>query len=314
MQSKLIKQYLRVMAIILMVSACNEQYSGVGEEATSKNSTSQSSKSYSSAGAMRWSTNGLGNTGLNVHLSEEILAELNPSEYVNDLNPIQQMLEQWNSAVSTKTLFNISAASDTSTLNEGQKADLLDYNDNVFGIYRHDTWFPDVSSSALAITQFFGKRVNVGTDYEYLELIHADIIVNYKNFTFGISNKSLDDYDLSSVILHELGHFLGLGHSGYYDDSVMVPYLDVGTEKREILNYDMDSISNLYESERSTSAVVVTSALTTGKSTNKESKPKAEIVQGIIELQASGKCNHYIDGKLVHQHKKKPGQFRPGFQ
>ena len=57
--------------------------------------------------------------------------------------------------------------------------DLIDYKDNTFAIYKHETWFEDISRSALAITQFFGKRVNSGTASEYLELIHADIIVNY---------------------------------------------------------------------------------------------------------------------------------------
>lgn len=317
MQSILIKQFSPLILISLMIilTACNEKYSSVGEQSTGASiSANPSSKSYTSASAMRWSVNSLGESGLNVFISDEILQEFDQSDYDGDLNPVQQMLSKWNAGVSSKTLFNINSAGDSNALIDVQKEDLLDYNDDIFGVYRHDTWFPDVSSSALAITQFFGKRVNAGTDYEYLELIHADIVINYRNFSFGIGNKSLEDYDLSSVILHELGHFLGLGHSGYYENSVMVPYLDVGTEKRELLDYDIKSISNLYDSARTTTSALMTINSISSNKAKPTINREQEIVQGIIELQADGECRHFIDGKLVDSHKKKPGHFRPGFK
>ena len=136
------------------------------------------------------------------------------------------MLSEWNNSIDGGAIFNIESASDENVIDGTQRTDLLDYNDNIFGIYKHENWFPDVSRSALAITQFFGKRINPDTENEYLELIHADIIVNYSGeFTFSTNGNASSTYDLQSVILHELGHFIGLGHASYDESSIMVPLL-----------------------------------------------------------------------------------------
>ena len=161
--------------------------------------------------------------------------------------------------------------------------------------------------SPLAITQFFGKRVNPNTDSEYLELIHADIIVNYSGeFNFSTNGDAVGTYDLQSVILHELGHFIGLGHTNYDETSIMVPYLDPGVEKRGLYPYDNTTVNNLYDLKTESSAIALNAGafVISGMAINDKKEPsKTEIVQGIIELMASGECNHYIEGELVHSHK-----------
>lgn len=312
MLSNFIRYFQKLTPVLLagLIVACNEDYSSLTNE-SGENTGAQSRKASSSASSMKWSSNSLGTSGLKVYVSEDLINEFQPVDYQDDLNPVQQMLSEWNNSLDEHTLFDIDSASDENALSSLQHVDLMNYNDNVLGIYKHEDWFEDVSNSALAITQFFGKRINIGTEYEYLELIHADIIINYKEFSFGISDKSIEEYDLSSVILHELGHFLGLGHSGYNDISVMVPYLDIGVEKRELFEYDLDVISDLYQRENQQAL----SSFRIGSITHKASDNiKPEIVQGIIELQSNGNCRHIIDGKLIHEHKKKPGHFRPGLQ
>jgi hypothetical protein len=85
----------------------------------------------------------------------------------------------------------------------------------------------------------------------------------------------------------------------------MVPYLDVGVEKRELYQYDVESINDLYLSQTS-DTTFITSALSVGTQPAKpESEDNQDFVQGIIELQANGDCKHYIDGELVKVHKKK---------
>ena len=297
-------QKLIPIILVLILSSCNEKYSSL---APSTDSQSNSNKNITRSSKMKWSTNNLGDNGLQVYIAEELIAEFDPQDYRDGLNPIQQMLQEWNQSIDNETLFEINSAADQNAITSTQHADLIDYNDNVLAIYKHDDWFDDVSNSALAITQFFGKRVNTGTQYEYLELIHADIILNFKEFSFGISDKSFEDYDLPSVVLHELGHFLGLGHSGYSETSVMVPYLDVGVEKRELFNYDLDTINELYTSQNSSSLSAFSVSVSAMTDVKQESK-EGEIVKGIIELQSNGDCRHFINGELVHQHKKKPGQ------
>ena len=297
---------ITISSLALLLS-CNEKYSGIENGPTNQSRQPSSEKRYSQSNLMKWNFSSLNDDGLNVYVSEDLLAEFNSQDYTGEHNPIQSMLKKWNDSVSDVTFFNIESASDERSIDGDQKQDLYDYNDNVFGIYKHDDWFEEVSPSALAITQFFGKRVNIGSSSEYLELIHADIIINFKHFSFGIGYKSFEDYDLPSVILHELGHFLGLGHSGYSEESIMVPYLDVATEKRSLYEYDKNSILSLYETKKSNNS---SSAIISSLAVNKNRAPmetKEEYVRGIIELNANGKCNHFINGELVHSHIKKPG-------
>ena len=46
------------------------------------------------------------------------------------------------------------------------------------------------------------------------------------------------EYDFETVVIHELGHALGLGHSGDFD-SVMYPYLGSGEAKRDLTANDL---------------------------------------------------------------------------
>ena len=309
------KYFAIYLCVIFLSISCNEQYSEVREDHSRSSSGpgTQKGSSYS-AMQMKWNQNNISSTGLNIYVSEDLLTEFEAKDYVDDLNPVQLMLNEWNSSSDDIKFFNIQSASDDLAISSDQKRELLNYNDNVLGIYKHDDWFDDISPSALAITQFFGKRINPGSNDEYLELIHADIIVNYKYFSFGIEDDMFENYDLSSVILHELGHFLGLTHSGYEEDSIMVPYLDVGVKKRNLKQYDLNSVSNLYQVRENSSNSNLSLMASSVKASQSVSAihQKKQIVQGIIELQASGDCRHYINGELVHQHKKMPSHFKLG--
>lgn len=118
------------------------------------------------------------------------------------------------------------------------------YNDNVIGIYKIYEWPESASQTSLAVAQVFGRRVNIGTKYEYIEIVHADILINYDP-KFGYYNSG--NYDLESIVLHEMGHVLGLPHFGENEtDSVMYPTIHQNQFKRTPTLNDTNNLKILY--------------------------------------------------------------------
>ncbi|KAK0592603.1 hypothetical protein LWI29_022124 [Acer saccharum] len=60
------------------------------------------------------------------------------------------------------------------------------------------------------------------------------------------SNPGLDELDLESVALHEIGHVLGLGHETGLREAVMYPTISYGQTKRDLNDDDIQGIQTLY--------------------------------------------------------------------
>jgi hypothetical protein len=74
------------------------------------------------------------------------------------------------------------------------------------------------------------------------QIYEADIRINNKNFKFSISDYGEDGtVDLESLLVHELGHVLGLGHNSAYE-SVMNAHLANTAIRRDPQVTDMDSM------------------------------------------------------------------------
>lgn len=238
----------------------------------------------------RWNSSFLV-SGLNVKISEDFRNEFVAGDYDSSgKDPIEQMMHQWNLADS-RTYFSLSAETTTNK----NYSSLSQYQDGELGIYKSYSWFSDVSSDALAITQFFAIRRNAGSPSEYLELTHADIIVNYRDHDFSLNIFSGIDYDLPSVLIHELGHFIGLQHADYFTNSVMQPYLGMRDAFRSLYPSDISTLGNLYNGASSLTASSGVQGLT-------KSSSKDEAVSGYFELRANGKCRHYIEHNFVGEH------------
>lgn len=173
--------------------------------------------------------------------------------------------------------------------------------DNQMGIYKATTWHHDLPSTALAVTQIFGVRQNTGADSEYVQIIEADVLINW-SYTYYPT--VVTGYDLFSVVLHELGHFLGLGHVYNYSlDSVMFPTIGYSTVFN---NPGADDITKI-RSKYNYGAIMPARALASIQTAEPEltAKDVMESGKGVriwMELHADGTCVHKIDGTLVESH------------
>jgi hypothetical protein len=284
------------IVVVLSLASCLKQE-------TKKNTAGGQSPFNSETTPVKWATSSL-TGGLDVRISTDLTNSFVNADLDSDnLNPIEQMFKQWNSASDSITFFKVNAQ----TTSNKDYGNLDSYrNDGELGIYRSDSWIPGVSNQALAVTQYVGFRRNVGSASEYVELTHADVIINFKDYSFSTDKDSSTTYDLHSVVLHELGHFIGLSHvSSFATASVMQPYLGIFDSQREITSYDSTRVQSLYGvSSLQPSGIVVSAAtVPTKKVLPKGARVSSNgEVTGLIELRADGSCRHYENGKLVHKH------------
>lgn len=114
----------------------------------------------------------------------------------------------------------------------GVKGPMAPRQDGTNLIYYMETW-EDNRSSEQARTSVYW----IGN-----EIREADVRINAKDFRFYVTNpKGLHDVHMESLLVHELGHVLGLKHrdSG---GSVMATYLSAETERDSIGKIDVDSV------------------------------------------------------------------------
>lgn len=229
----------------------------------------------------------------------------------SEVTSFTEMGTAWKTSVSNeKTFFAFGAAGNNNyNINE---------TDGVMGFYKATVWPSDVSEDALAITQLFGRRYNVGDADEYVSIIEADILVNYKPggsaFTYDSVDNGIDEgFDLRTIVLHEMGHFLGLQHiPTYYDrpdsesglsreaykaTSVMYPSISSIEEKRIPQTKDINILVNKYSIGGGAPAMVAAAA----RFQPKNSDP-GKNVKIIIELRKNGECIHKEDGVVGRRH------------
>jgi hypothetical protein len=237
-------------------------------------------------------------SGMNLRHSTDIDLDFVAGDEVAGLDPVEQMMKAWNNALVGKKFFTVPV---TSTTSNKEYVSLSSYNDGELGIYKHNGWFTNVSSSALAITQFFGVRRNAETSSEFIEMTHADIIFNYRDFDFKTDPADTSMYDFHTVLLHELGHFIGLGHNTSTSSSVMYPFLTASDIHRSLFAADISSLDANYD--LSAGALTATGFNAGAISDpNFVSQKEGEVVQGIIELRSDGSCHHQINGNVTLIH------------
>jgi hypothetical protein len=160
---------------------------------------------------------------------------------VDETTAIIGTANQW----TTSTGNNNQLFDTSSNTSEKSALNLNTFQDDVMGVYKVTSWPSDLPQTALAVTQIFGVRKNIGSTSETIEMSHADILVNYQNFSFSTDNGF--GYDLQTVVLHEMGHFLGLYHdNSSTSNSVMYPTISRFVTNRAPKDNDILNLSNKY--------------------------------------------------------------------
>jgi predicted Zn-dependent protease len=79
------------------------------------------------------------------------------------------------------------------------------------------------------------------------QIYEADVKINAEHFDFSFGEMpEIGKVDLESLVLHELGHVLGLAHMDDAYESVMSPYLRSSHLRREPSQVDLSSLSCEY--------------------------------------------------------------------
>jgi hypothetical protein len=153
----------------------------------------------------------------------------------NELTAINNSANAWSDSIGNQlNFFN------TVNQNITEKSSLSSYEDSIYGVYKVFSWPSSLPSSALAVTQIRGiQRSNSIT------ITHADILINYDYFSFTTDGSW--GYDLETVILHELGHFLGLYHdNSAMSQSVMYPTISRYSDNKAPKANDSTTLKKKY--------------------------------------------------------------------
>ena len=162
-----------------------------------------------------WKTDG----PVDIYLHESVPAEMIPG--------IQAAIQVWEQAIGRPVLriagYNVSGP-------------IAPRQDGANVIYWMDTWEADKpAEQARTSVYWVGDRIR-----------EADIRINAKNFSFYLDiPTSYKDVHLESLVVHELGHVLGLKHK---DDtvSVMATYLSSQTMRTKLSDVDKQNIKCEY--------------------------------------------------------------------
>ncbi|MBY0517089.1 MAG: matrixin family metalloprotease [Bacteriovoracaceae bacterium] len=183
----------------------------------------------------------------------------------------------------------------TQVADKGNTTNLDSLLDREFGVYKATQWNRELDPNALAVTQIFGVRHNTGSSSEYIEIVDADILVNWRGYRFAPTDPS--GYDLFTVVLHEYGHFLGLGHVYNYSyDSVMYTTIGYSTFYIKPGSYDISTIQTRYNIGTRALGAKRSIASVEKASTHEDVMQSGRGVKITMELLKDGECVHKENG------------------
>jgi hypothetical protein len=102
-------------------------------------------------------------------------------------------------------------------------------------VWSRDSW--DFEPDALAVTLTLYRR-DSGV------LVDADILINERTYVWGEGDEV--ENDLQNAVTHEIGHFLGFGHSGESEATMFASAATFEIKKRTLHDDDEDAALRVY--------------------------------------------------------------------
>jgi hypothetical protein len=159
------------------------------------------------------------NLPINIYIHNSVPADFVPA--------IMNAMRTWEAALGKK-LFEVVGA--------GLSGPATPQKDGVSAIYYLTEWESTKTSEQARTTIYWQGE----------QIVEGDIRVNAKNFTFFTGNNiGATSVDFESLLIHELGHLLGLAHDNEAG-SVMNERLASGVLRREIGAVDLASVKCEY--------------------------------------------------------------------
>jgi len=154
----------------------------------------------------------------------------------SDLTAIRNAFQNWQNVTTSKVSFTDNGTTSLTNASATDGVNLVTFRDQEF-------LFPPL---VLAVT---AKTIVFGADPSIAEIVDADIIfnpafTNHPTFKFGTDTHP-GAFDIESTAIHEVGHILGLIHSGVLDASMFF-VLQPETEGRSLTLDDRAWASHLY--------------------------------------------------------------------
>ena len=151
-------------------------------------------------------------------------------------------LDEWERAVNIDFFGPLET---TPGLNFSKLSDYYYKDKSVRGIYLAKNKIDELSAQSLAVTQiiFYTNRQSPANPYYHI--VHVDIVINGYDYTFSTGPFDNTTYYLLTLILHEVGHVLGLGHQ---NQGIMYPTLSTLDKQETLTPFDVNLISEKYES------------------------------------------------------------------
>lgn len=159
-----------------------------------------------------------GELPIKMSIHESVPREMIPS--------IQAAMDTWNKNLGKK-VFVIAETSVDGTKNLAKIKD----GKNVIYWFGKGEWKGEGDDQARTVISWLGSKIQ-----------EADVLINADHTSFYSKKPTKKgQIDFESVVLHELGHVLGLKHNDSRP-GIMATYLKANTERRHVLTADLSSI------------------------------------------------------------------------